>query len=56
MPRGKNDNHCLSEEKKVTCEKCHKKFTIKLGKKNNGYRVEVRCRYCRHIQFVANHA
>ncbi len=42
---GKINGLCVGEERK-TCRRCHEKFTIKVGVKNNGYKVKVDCPYC----------
>ncbi len=41
-------------EEKVTCRKCRQKFSRKLGTKNNGYRVTVKCPHCGTPQSVPN--
>ena len=55
MPRGKtqvkqgeNGNSCFIREKRITCRNrnCKKRFTVKIGYKNNGYNIVVECPNC----------
>jgi len=47
MAKGKKNNDCgFGSERKITCRKCQKRFTVKIGNKNNGYDRVMKCPYC----------